>query len=255
MKKAILTAFLCAVFLPLHAGTMIFTGASGEEKILSNVSIESIANGQVVVKMRQGTEVIPLTSVKRYYDSNIKVSGDFEDNTAAYTVRITDPELRNTKNARKGGRQSRETLHFSLEYDLYRVKGSKTSDPVREPFFYLYVLSSEPDGSRRFSMFSFPREAQISGKRYDEAKMLEKVLSLDRKKMYPDDLNKISHGDTQRGSFGNTAVQIPLNRIDSPGEVLAWHLVVWGKDSILLEKDWKQSSFRLNKNWWQTAGE
>ena len=255
MKKTVLSFWLSMLILSAQAGTLIITNADGKERILSNVTIESIANGQMVIQMRQGRETILLASVKRFYDTNIKASGDFEDNTAAYSVRLTVPEIRNRKIPRKGGGQSKESLTFSFEYNLDPVKGSKMSASVREPYFYLYVLSSEPDGSRRFSVFSYPKDAQISGKRYDEAKMLEKVISLDRKKVFPGDLNKISHSDTPRGDFGTTAVHIPLTRIDSAGEILAWHLIAWGKDSILQEKDWKHTSFRLHKNWWQTAGE
>lgn len=238
---AVLTGMvLCANAL---GGTLVYINNDGEEKKVSGLTILSIDSKKMVVRVSSGTETIRLSQVIKYFDSDIRTGGDFDDGSGDYTVRFGQEKI--IRSEKNNGR-----LEFTIPFDVDRRGNTKFGTPLRVPYMYLFVLVSDPDNfQRKMIVVSYPAAAKISMKNYDEAKMMEKATSLDRPRYHHDDaalLGKRSRGATLEG--GRLA-RFPLN-IMRNGKVIACYLVAWGKDSIVATKEWRMPGLRISTSWW-----
>lgn len=223
------------------AGTLIYKNKEGAQKLVSDLTIVSIDQKKMVVRINNGTETLALSQVVKYYDTDIRISGDFDDSTGEYSVSLGTESFSAAK--KKNGR-----LEFSIPYSINKAKGVSLSTPVRQPYFYLFVLVHDSETSdRKMMTFCYPAKAKAGMRNYDEAKMLEKAISLDRPTRYNDSFS-IRRASRKRLGGERDAV-FQLNKIDK-NAILAWYLVVWGKDSIVAVKEWKSSSAGIGRNWW-----
>lgn len=223
------------------AGTLIYKNKAGEVKRVSGLKILSIDGKKMVVKIDSGTETISLAQVQKYYDTDIRIGGEFDDDSGAYSVRLGTESL--VKAKKSGGRQE-----FSIPFSLTRAQGVSIRSRLRQPYFYLFVLVSDGEGQRKMQIFSYPKSAKAGMKNYDEAKMLEKVIELDRPYYYHEDTSFGSRS-TQKRLGGERVASFPLASVRN-GSVIAWYLVVWGKDSIVATKEWHDTGRNVGKNWW-----
>lgn len=243
MKKRalllLLTAFCCGV----SAGTLIYKNRDGEQKRVSGLKIISIDSKKMVVKINEGTETIPLSQMVKYYDTDIKGGGEFEDNTAQYDIRLGEGKISSDK--KKGG-----AVTFSIPFDVFRREGEKMDSAMRYPYIFLFVLSADADGHRTMTSYGFPSAARLSLKNYDEAKMQEKVLSLKRRTYHSDDVSRLGQPSAaSRTMGGEKTATFSLSNLKK-NSVIAWYVVAWNKDSISATKEWHDSSHKVGKNWW-----
>ena len=240
--RIFLTVLAVLVFgISVSAGTLIYKNKDGEQKRVSGLTIISIDGKKMVVRIKNGTETIFLSQVVKYYDTDIRVGGEFDDDSGDYTVRLGMEKLtRNKKNNR---------MEFTIPFSINRTGKTKIGSRVRQPYFYLFVLCSDGENAyRKMHTFSYPAAAKNAMKNYDEAKMLEKVISLDRPYIYDSDVPSMNNSVGR--SLGNNRMAVfPLSSIRN-GSVIAWYLVVWGKDSIVETKEWHDPARRVGKNWW-----
>ena len=232
----------------LSAGTLIYRTRNREEKVVSDVTIVSIDSRIMTIKIAGGTETIPLANVVKYYDTDIKAGGEFEDNTAEYDVILGSEDC--PKTGYTGGKTKKTTV-FSIPYTV-RTKGAARSDAAcREPYFYLFVLTSGAGGSRTLHSYASPARARVSMKTYDEAKMLEKVISLDRPTYYPADRNRLGRagGNSTVSLGGEQTATFTLNGVKDR-QIIGWYLVVWGKTRIAAVKEWHDTGYSLPAHWW-----
>ena len=233
---------LCSLFFCCNSwgGTLIYKNKKGETKRVSGLKIVSIDSKKMVVKIASGTETILLSQVQKYYDTDIRVGGEFDDDSGEYTIQLGHETLGPSK--KSGGR-----MELSIPFSIFRIKGTALGTRLRQPYFYLFVLSSDGDTqNRKMTSYSFPASARTSMKNYDEAKMLEKVISLDRPYYYQDDVNR---SPQNRRMGGDRQARFLLNTAKN-STVIAWYLVVWGKESIVATESWENPNYRISKNWW-----
>ncbi len=222
-------------------GTLVYKNKKGEIKRVSGLKIVSIDSKKMVVRIANGTETILLSQVQKYYDTDIRISGEFDDDSGEYTVQLGYEKLGSSK--KNNGR-----MELSIPFSISRQKGTSMGARLRQPYFYLFVLSSDAESqNRKMTSYCFPASAKTSMKNYDEAKMLEKVISLDRPYYYQEDTFNRSSYSKRMG--GERQAQFTLNAVKN-NTVIAWYLVVWGKDSIVATKSWENSEYRISKNWW-----
>ncbi len=234
--------------LPLTAGTLIYKTADGQEKIVSQVTIMTIANQMLTLKIDSGTETIPLRSLVKYYDTDIRGGGEFEDNTAAYDIILGTEKC--PTDGYQGSSDKRKTAEFTIGYSVRRKEGEAQKNELRVPYLYLFVLTSGDGGDRNFYSFSYPDKARVSMKAYDEAKMLEKVIALNRPTYYPDDRGRLGRPSPRNAGIGGD--RIATFKLDGirKQRIIAWYLVAWGKNRIEAEKSWQDHSYRIARNWW-----
>lgn len=224
------------------AGTLIYKNNKGDVKRASGLKIQTIDRDRMVVRIGSGTEVIHLSRVVKYYDTDIKLNGDFDDDSGEYTVRLSQPTMNQPK---KGGRKE-----LLVPYSIVKNAGVKMGAKLRQPYFYLFILCSNDETYQRKVVTScFPQSARASMKGYDEAKMLEKVLAMDRPDFYSADASIMGMSKTSRRMGGSREAKIPLNSLRND-KVIAWYLVVWGKDSIVATESWREPGRNIGKNWW-----
>lgn len=250
MMKIVLS-FLSVLMLltAAEAGTMIYKNRDGEEKIVSQVKILSIDGRILVFSLNGGTETMPTASLLKYYDTDIRTAAQFDDSTADYDVSLGDtkyPELVKSQSGKSGGPV------FTVAYDVTRKAGGPTAGALRTPYFYLFVLTTNDEGSRNLHSYAFPDKAKTSMKRYDEAKMLEKVIDLDRPIFHDDDGRKLGKplgGGGNRGLGGGKTATFQLTGIKD-ARIIGWYLIVWNKSDIVVTKQWQDHSYKVGNYWW-----
>lgn len=240
MKKTALLLLTLAFAFAASAGTLIYTNREGKKLTVSGIKIFSIDSKKMVVKINDGTETILLSNVVKYYDTDIKSGSAFDDNSAEYSIRLGEGILSDKK---KSGQQT-----FSISFDVSRKSG-RMDTQLRYPYIYLFVLTSGEEGNRVITSYPFPSEAKASMKNYDEAKMLEKVLSLKRKRYHSEDADRLGERVSHVQIGGAKMATFSLNNIKNR-KVIAWYVVAWGKDSIVAVKEWRDTSYKIGKNWW-----
>ena len=242
MKKILVLLFGLAFCADIFAGTLIYKTKAGEEKRVSGLTIVSIDGKKMVVRIKGGTETISMSQVIKYFDTDLSVGGEMDDNTGDYTVHLGSEKLVRDK---KSGR-----ITFSIPYSINRASGVKLGTRLRQPYFYLFVLAVDEDsGQRKMMSFSYPAKAKVAMKNYDEAKMMEKAIDLDRPSFYDDDFGGLRRSATNKSLGGRRTASFSLNNVRN-GSVIAWYLVVWGKDKIVETKEWRDSGRRISTNWW-----
>ena len=242
MKRFALMLLMLLFCAGSSAGTLIYRNREGEQKRVSGLKIVSIDSKKMVVKINEGTETIPLTQILKYYDTDIRSGGEFEDNSAQYDIRLGEGKIVSDK--KKNGQQT-----FSIPFDVFRRKGERMDTAMRHPYLFLFVLSTSSDGQRHMTSYGFPKEARLSLKNYDEAKMLEKVVSLKRPTYHGDDVNRLGTRSSGIRLGGGREATFLLSGVKN-GTVIAWYVVAWNKDSISAVKEWHDTSYKVSKTWW-----
>ena len=241
MKKTALLLLTLAFASAASAGTLIYKNREGKRLMVSGLKIFSIDSQKMVVKINDGTETIPLSQVVKYYDTEIKSGGSFDDNTAEYDIRLGEGTIRGDK--KKNGQKT-----FEIPFDVFR-KSARMDTPMRYPYLFLFVLTSNDEGHRVISSYGFPTSARLSLKNYDEAKMLEKVLSLKRPHYHSEDVNHLGGRSSGARMGGGKTATFPLSNLKDR-KIIAWYVVAWSKEAISAVKEWHDPQYKIGKNWW-----
>ncbi|MDD5727063.1 MAG: hypothetical protein PHV59_00735 [Victivallales bacterium] len=255
-RKTILILFLGVWFAALDAGTIVYkTSPKDEEHILSDIKIISIAKKTVTIKYGSGVRTIPLGYLVSYYDSNIKI-GDFADNTCDYSVTISSVEMPATGYEYKkvNKKKKKTTGECEIEFSVSKKTEKGKSKNIRMPYFYLFILttSTESYGRRPVYTFCYPDEAKVNLKTYDEARIIEVVNAMERPLLYNDGAStRLGTGHKSLSyASGCKPISISLKGIKDR-RIIAYHLEVWGKKEMVVQKDWKDSTYKIGNNWWK----
>lgn len=256
MKKILSATAAVLMAGGLSAGTLVYRMDGGEQNIISNVTILSIDAKLITLSMENGIHTIPSNRLVKYYDSDIKVGGMFRDNTSPYSISISDIRVPQStrKNSSSGSsrRSSSKANKVTLTYSITpgQSPDGRPATIYREPLFYLFVLTTD-GGVRKVGMTSYPSYARVSSKIYDEAKMMEKALDLNRKIIHSSDRDRLGTNRSRGGEnvLGGTRIELPLSNI-ADGDIIAWYLVVWGKDGIIYEKEETVTGESAENKWY-----
>lgn len=246
MKRILAALFLFGCCLGSRAGTLVYKSNDGSEKTVSDVKILSISEGKVKISVNKGIENISLGRLVKYFDTDVKGAGDGGfDETCEYTVSVQEVKIPDRGMVKEKGKSVQGSAEFS--YSISRSAKQGESRSIRTPYFYLFVLTGADDGGRSVYTFSHPAEAKISGG-YDEGKMLERVLS-NKRTVWGSDVGYASLNPSAKGLSGTTRdVEMKLTGIGQRS-ILAWHLVVWGKDSIVMTRS-ERIDTRIGEKWY-----
>ncbi|QSH41684.1 hypothetical protein P0136_06765 [Lentisphaerota bacterium ZTH] len=244
----------------LTAGTLVYkTGKNENEKIVSDVEIVSMDLKNITIKRGKSQKTIPRHWVRKYFSSDIKGAGQFEDNTSDYTVTITNVKVPlkgciKVKNS-KSKKKSIQTSEFEVEFTVSRKYEKHKSKAMKMPYIYLHILTtrSKSYGKHPVYTYCYPKEAKIRSKTYDEAKIMEKVNEIDRPNIWNNSAFKgyLGSGNSQRpGKVGGRCARIPLKGIKDK-TILAYHIEIWGKNRIVATKDWSKAGYKPGNSWWK----
>lgn len=248
--------------LTLFGGTLIYEDRSIKNKDpkkrlrrVSKVKIISISHGMVILEKDGATRRIPLKILKEFYDTDIKGGddSDFDDDTAIYTVQISNIEVpRKGYKKSTGKSKKRNTVtKFTIDYRISKQDKTRKTYRIRQPYLYLYIYTNGPDEHRNSNIFKFyyPKSAKIKNKVYNRAEIISAVSSFKRSIInLNDNHNRRSHSGKVKIT-GDRKAEIIMKGIKSR-EILAYHLEVWGKSDIIFEKDWQEAGIRIGKKWW-----
>ncbi len=249
--------------LTLFGGTLVYEDRSIKDKDpkkrlrrVTKVKIISISNGIVILEKDGATRRIPLKILKEFYDTDIQGgdSGDFDDNTATYTVQVSDIKCprKGYKKSKGKNKKRKTTTKFTIEYRIVKQDKSHKTDRIRRPYFYLYVYTNGPNEHRNGNIFKFyyPKSAKVKNKVYNRAEIISAVSSFKRSIInLNDNYNRMTHSGGLGRIAGERKAEILMKGIKLR-EILAYHLEVWGKTDIVYEKDWRTTGVRLGKQWW-----
>lgn len=247
MNKYFLSLFAIIICSTSFGGTLIYKGTDDEKKIISEIDIVAIDKNIMTFKIGKTTRNIALSKIFKYYNSDINMNLAFDDNTSDYDISIT--ELKFPVNGKgitaKRGKKEEKVNTATLEYSISLKTKNKQKRVVKTPYFYLYLLTSTQKGSgKNIITCCYPAEAKTkNSKVYNEAVMLEKAVSSEREIFNPHHrLNNSKHGNTTKVSFNLKDVG---NR-----EIIAYYLVVWGKDDIIYtKKEILNHEYEISDNW------
>ena len=250
MKKIIILLLFAFAISPAFSGTLIYLNSQKEKKIISEIDIVSIDKKIITIKIGKTTRTLPFSSILKYYDTDINMNLAFDDNTADYTIYATNVKMPiNNKGitTRKGGKKAGKQVNkVTLEYTVNMKKQKNQRSAIKAPYFYLYVLvaSGNHSGTSLYC-FSYPEAAKTKNtKTYNEAAMLERVLASERPNYNAD---FILHGNGMKGP--NRTATFELKGIGNR-EIIAYHLVAWGKDDIVFtENKILNLRYNISKNW------
>ncbi len=270
MKKitTIITAVGLTIFysVAVLGGTLIYEDRSIKDKDpkkrlrqVSNVKIVSISDGMVILEKDGATRRIPIKMLKEYYDTDLKGgdSGNFDDDTAEYTVQISDIDVpkKGYKKSTGKDKNRRTTTKFTIDYRIVKQDKTRKTDRIRRPYFYLYIYTDGPDEYRNSNVFKFyyPKSAKVKNKTYNRAEIMSAVSSFKRSIInYNDSYNRRSYSGAHRKLSkiaSDRKAEIEMKGIKSR-RLLAYHLEVWGKSGIIVEKNWSEPGVRIGKKWW-----
>jgi hypothetical protein len=247
-------------------GTLIYEDRSIKDKDpkkrlrqVSEVKIVSISDGMVILEKDGATRRIPLKILKEYYSTDLKGggSGDFDDNTAEYTIQISNIDVPKKGYKKSTGKNKNRRITTKLVIDYRIVKKDKTckTNRIRRPYVYLYIYTSGVDEHRNSNIFKFyfPKQAKIKNKVYNRAEIMSAVASFKRPII---DINNSYNRNYRSGGHkkltkigGDRRAEIDMKGIKSR-DILAYHLEVWGKSGIVVEKNWHEAGVRIGKKWW-----
>lgn len=250
MNKFIICILAIIFSVPTFGGTLIYRNHQKEKKIISEIDIVSIDKNILTFQIGKTTRTLPMSSMLKYYDTDINMNLAFDDNTADYSLYATNIKLPVNNRGitvRKGGKKAGKQVNkITLEYNV-QIKNKKNQrKAIKTPYFYLYVLvSSTKHSGNSLYCFSYPEVAKIRNtKNYNEAAMLERALSSERPNINSD---YVLHGSGMYGAKRTATFE--LKGIGNR-EIIAYHLVVWGKDDIVFtENRIVNSRFNISKNW------
>jgi hypothetical protein len=239
---SILFSFSLALLLQVNAGTISFKEKDGTITTLANVEIVSINDGSVVIEKDKKRRAFSLSSISSFSPSDTSsagversIPGEFSD----YKVIISDVKTPTDKN---------KSLSVEIGYTLTRTNAAIPR--IKTPYIYLYVLVSAGNDSGEWEVLSFssPSKAKPKGKGYDEAAIREEVNGFDRPIRNENDHER--NLKTNLKSFGEEHVKFDLKNLKSR-KLHAYHVEIWGNDSVVAEKTWKDIDTRVGDKWWQ----
>ncbi len=229
VKKFFCGVILAALIPGLFGGTLIYKIGENEEKIVSDITILSINNKQVVLKVGNGIERIPLSALIKYYSTDIKIGSAFDDGSQEYDVQVRNIKKPASRTGYSGSKKNRTTSELEVEYDIRlknNVKNKKRS--IKTPHFYLYLLTMDKSNKRKIFIFHYPDQAKCNFKNYDEALMMEKAFSSERESIYLD------YGNNKNNALSWQTQKFVLDGIKER-RIIASYLIIWGKDRIVYE--------------------
>ena len=246
MKKVLFAiAFFCIGFVAeTIAGTLVYKVNKDNEKIISDIKILSIDKKQIVLKVGNGMERSPLTSLVKYYDTDIKIGSVFDDGSSEYDIQIVNIKKPVSKTGLTGSKKDKVTSNIEIEYNISTKDSNvKNRRAIKHPLFYLYVLTTDSNNKRKIFIYNYPESAKCNFKNYDEALMMEKALSSEREAMV------FEHGRWSNNSFFGIKHKFLLDGIKER-KIIATYLIVWGKDKIIYEggEIWDHS-YSINPDW------
>ncbi len=244
---SILFSFSMTLLNQVNAGTISFKEKDGSVTTLANVDIVSIKDGYIVIEKDKKRRSFALGSIASFSPSDTSsaggsIPGEFSD----YTIGTLDVKAP-TKGTDKDGKSS----SFEISYSVIRTNSA--INRIKTPYVYLYVLvpPSNDSGEREILSFSYPSKAKPKGKGYDEAAIIEVVNKFDRPIRDETDYDRTHR--TNLKSFGDETVKFDLKGVKSR-RILAYHVEIWGNDSIVAKKDWEDdfsTNIRAKDKWWQ----
>ncbi|MFA6291310.1 MAG: hypothetical protein WC637_05975 [Victivallales bacterium] len=238
--------FSFSMLLPhVNAGTISFKEKDGSITTLTNVTVISVKEGTIIIekdKKRRSYSVANLHSFSPSDTSSAasdrSMPGDFSD----YKITILDVKIPPKSSGKDGKSQVLE-----INYNLSRT--SSEIPRIKVPYVYLYVLVPHGTDSGEWEVLSFayPSKAKPKGKGYDESAILEEVKGFDRPIRNEDEHNRGMNIDLRH--FGTEQVKFDLKTLKSR-KLLAYYIEIWGNDSIVAQKDWKDIDTRVGEKWW-----
>lgn len=254
--KLLLVNIFALNIIYLNAGTIIYKANSkGKENILGDVKIVSIAKKTITIEKDGGIRTISLGCLISYYDTDID-GGTFEDNTCDYAVTVREIKMPETgyeyKNAKKSKKKTKSVSECEIEFSVNKSPEKGESKSIRMPYFYLYVLTTgtESYGRRPVYTYYYPKEAKITTKVYDEAKIIEAVNSMKRPRIYNEGKAHFEGSVGKLTMGGYKPISISLKGVKEK-KIIAYHLEIWGKNKMIIEKNWKKSNYKVGKDWWK----
>jgi hypothetical protein len=241
---SILFALSLTIPVQINAGTISFKEKDGSTTTLANVEIVSINEGTIVIEKDKKKRPYPLSSVSSFSPSDTSsagversMPGEFSD----YKITISDVKLP-TKVSDKD-----KSASFEIGYSIARLNSEIPR--IKVPYVYLYILVSHSTDSGEWEVLSFssPSKAKPKGKGYDEAAIREEVKGFDRPTR--DETDHSRYGKIDLKSFGDEQVKFDLKSLKNR-KILAYHIEIWGNDSIAGEKTWKDFDTRAGDKWW-----
>lgn len=250
MKKFITAALLLTISISAFCGTIIYRNSQKEKKIISEIDIVSIDKNIITFKIGKTTRTLPFSSMLKYYDTDINMNLAFDDNTSDYDIYVTNvklpPNNRGITTRNSGKKGKKQVNKITLDYAVSMKNQKNQRRAIKAPYFYLYILTSSQNHSgTSLYCFSYPEVAKIRNtKNYNEAAMLERVLSSDRPN-YNSEF--IMYGKGMNGVRRSATFE--LNGIGNR-EIIAYHLVAWAKDDIAFtENKIVNRRYNISKNW------
>ena len=244
MLLPILFVFSLTFLLQVNAGTISFKEKNGSVTTLSNVEIVSIKDGVIVIEKDKARRSFSLNSIASFSPSDTSsaggsIPGEFSD----YKIGTLEVKT-NTKGTDKTGKSTSVAISYSIS------RTSPEIPRIKIPYVYLYVLMSPVNDSseREILSFSAPSKAKPKGKGYDEAAIMEVVNKFDRPTRNETEHKRDAKADLK--NFGDETVDFDLKGIKSR-KLLAYHVEIWGNDSIVAQKDWKDFETSVGEKWWQ----
>lgn len=224
-----------------NAGTLIFNDGT----VLSNVELISINDGSVVVMKDKTKRSFSLKNIKSYSQLNVgSSSGNAPDDFCDYTVTIIDVKAPKSGEDKEGNKEK-----FEMTYSISKLPGK--GKKIKMPYFYLYILASHENEAekRKIYRFCYPETAKPKGNNYDIGAVLEKVNGFDRQ-IWGEDGQEY-----HRNELGGKKISFELKKIGDK-KILAYHLEVWGNNSMIAEKNEivRQSGLDIVKvadKWWE----
>jgi hypothetical protein len=252
--------------LTVLGGTLVYEDRSIKDKDpkkrlrrVSKVKIVSISDGVVILEKNGATRRIPLKMLKGYYSTDLQGGGDgdFDDNTAEYTIQISNIDVPKSgyKKSKGKKKRSRKVTKLVIDYRLVKQDKVRKTSRIRRPYVYLYIYTSGANEYHNSNLFKyyFPKQAKIKNKVYNRAEIMSAVASFKRPIINLNDFyNQKYHSGSHRKLTkigGDRRAEIEMKGIKSR-KILAYHLEVWGKQDIIVEKDWHEPGITLGKKWW-----
>jgi hypothetical protein len=270
-KNTVAFTIICLVTfysLATFGGTLIYEDRSIKDKDpkkrlrqVTKVKIISISEGMVIIEKGGATRRIPIKMLKEFYNTDLKDgdSGDFDDNTAEYTVQLSESDIDMPKSGYKKStgksKHRRTTAKCTINYRIIKQDKDNKTQRVRRPYFYLYLYTTGPDEHKNRNIFKFyyPSSAKVKNKVYNRAEIMSAVSSFKRSII---NLNNSHNSKYYSGKHrkltkasGDRKAIIDMKGVKSR-RILAYHLEVWGKNDVVAVKDWHESGVRLGKKWW-----
>jgi hypothetical protein len=226
----------------LVAGTLMFK----DDSKLTDIKIISINKGRIVIEKDKIRKTFPLKKISAYYDTDIKDSSQSTElmGFCDYTVKITSVKI-----PKRGYDHDKDVTECKVAYQIIRT-GNKKTDKIKAPYFYIYVLTSGSDdyGTRKIYRYTYPKEARIRSKHYDQAAIIENLQSFKRPTVHFGRSYRHGKNSLSRGA-GIRSFDIPLKSIKNR-RILAYHIEAWGNEKQVDEKNWQDFGIK-SKRWWE----